>query len=114
CCLHEYAQSLIVPLLSTIQGVAQVNVNGSQKYAVRVQVNPVALASRGLSISDVQEAITRNNSNLPTGILQSRDQTFTIKASGQIDNSAGYRSLILGYREGAPVRLEDVAGVIDS
>jgi HAE1 family hydrophobic/amphiphilic exporter-1 len=112
--VDEYAQNLIVPRLSTIDGVAEVNVSGSQKYAVRVQVNPVALASRGLSISDVQAAINRNNSNLPTGILQSRDQTFTIRASGQIMDSAGYRELIIGYRESGAVRLRDVANVFDS
>ena len=112
--IDEYAQNLLSPRISTITGVAQVGIYGSQKYAVRVQANPAALASRGISISEVQDAIKKNNSNLPTGTLESRDQTFTVKTSGQIDNAAGYRSLILGYREGAAVRLGDVANVIDS
>ena len=112
--VDEYAQSLVVPRLSTIKGVAQVNVYGSQKYAVRVQANPVALAARSLTMDDLRRALDTGNSNLPTGTLDGKDQTFTIESSGQLSNATAFRSLIVAYRAGAPVRLEEVAAVTDS
>ncbi len=112
--VDEYAQNIVAPRLSTIQGVAQVNVYGSQKYAVRVQVNPVALAARSLTMDDLRTALDTGNSNLPTGTLDGKEQTFTIESSGQLLNATAFRSLIVAYREGSPVRLEDVALVSDS
>ncbi len=111
--VDEYAQNIVIPRLSTIQGVAQVSAFGSQKYAVRVQVNPVALASRGLTMDDLRTALNQGNSNLPTGTLDGRDQTFTIESSGQLTNAGAFRSLVVAYRDGSPIRLEDVATVLD-
>ncbi len=112
--VDEYAETVLAPRLSTISGVAQVQVFGSQKYAVRVQVDPVALAGRSVSLNDVRTAIASANSNLPTGVLEGHRQTFTVETSGQITDAAGFRPLVVAYREGAPVRLEDVAKVTDS
>jgi hydrophobe/amphiphile efflux-1 (HAE1) family protein len=111
--VDEYAQNIVGPRLSTIQGVAQVNVYGSQKYAVRVQVNPVALAARSLTMDDLRSAVDTGNSNLPTGTLDGKEQTFTIESSGQLMNAAAFKQLIVAYRDGSPVRLEDVADVSD-
>ena len=111
--VDEFAQNIVIPRLSTIQGVAQVNAFGSQKYAVRVQVNPVALAARSLTMADLRDALDKGNSNLPTGTLDGREQTFTIESNGQLTNAAAYRALIIAYRDGSPVRLEDVATVLD-
>ena len=112
--VDEYAQNIIAPRIATIEGVAQVNVFGSQKYAVRVQVNPVSLAARSITLSDLRTALEAGNSNLPTGTLDGREQTFTIESSGQLTNAAAFQSLIVAYRDGAPVRLADVAEVTDS
>ena len=112
--VDEYAQNIIAPRIATIEGVAQVNVFGSQKYAVRVQVNPVSLAARSITLSDLRTALESGNSNLPTGTLDGREQTFTIESSGQLTNAAAFQSLIVAYRDGAPVRLADVAEVTDS
>ena len=112
--VDEYAQNIIAPRIATIEGVAQVNVFGSQKYAVRVQVNPVSLAARSLTLSDLRTALDNGNSNLPTGTLDGKEQTFTIESSGQLTNAAAFQSLIVAYRDGAPVRLADVAEVTDS
>jgi HAE1 family hydrophobic/amphiphilic exporter-1 len=97
-----------------INGVAQVLVYGSQKYAVRVQVNPTALASRGIGIDEVQQAIAQQNVNQPTGTLYGPHQAFTVQATGQLTNAAAYLPLIVAYRNGAPVRLEEVGRVVDS
>mgnify|MGYP000072364376 CR=1 FL=1 len=112
--VDEYAQNIIAPRIATIEGVAQVNIFGSQKYAVRVQVNPVSLAARSLTLSDLRTALDNGNSNLPTGTLDGKEQTFTIESSGQLTNAAAFQSLIVAYRDGAPVRLADVAEVTDS
>jgi len=111
--VDEYAQSIVIPRLSTIQGVAAVSSFGSAKYAVRIQVNPPALAARALTLADLRNALDSANSNLPTGTLDGKDQTFTIETSGQLTNAAAFRSLIIAYRDGSPVRLEDVATVLD-
>ena len=112
--VDEYAQTVLSPRISTVSGVAQVGIYGTQKYAVRVQVNPVSLAARGLTMAEVRTAISLGNSNLPTGTLDGKNQTFTVKTSGQLMDAAGYRELVVTYRDGAPVRLGDVATVLDS
>jgi HAE1 family hydrophobic/amphiphilic exporter-1 len=112
--VDEYAETTVAQRISMIDGVAQVNVLGSQKYAVRVQVDPLVLASRGISLDEVRNAVAAGNSNLPTGTLQGRDQNFTLQSSGKLMNAEAYRPLIVTYREGAPVRLDQVARVIDS
>ncbi len=111
--VDEFAQTIVIPRLSAIQGVAQVNAFGSQRYAVRVSVNPVALAARSLTLTDLRNALDAGNSNLPTGTLDGKEQTFTIEANGQLTNAAAFRSLIIAYQDGSPVRLEDVATVLD-
>lgn len=109
-----YAQTLIGQRISRIAGVAQVQVNGAQTYAVRVQVNPQRLASYGLGINDVMAAVTSANQNQPTGILWGKTQAFTIQSNGQLLDANAYRSVIIATRTGSPIRLGDVASVIDS
>ncbi|MCX8071959.1 MAG: efflux RND transporter permease subunit [Candidatus Binatia bacterium] len=111
--LDEYGQTLIAQRISMVSGVAQVLVFGSQKYAVRVKADPRALASRGLGIDEVEAAIRAANVNLPTGILQGPQDRFTVQATGQLTNAKQYEPVIIAYRNGAPVRLSDVATVID-
>ena len=111
--LNEYAETSIAQRLSMINGVAQVNVFGAQKYAVRVQVDPTLLTGYQLGINEIQDSLREWNVNLPTGTLNGRDQAFNIQASGQLSNAAAYRSAVVAYRNGSPVRLEQVANVID-
>ncbi len=112
--VDEYAQTLLAQRISTITGVAQVQVFGSQKYAVRVQLDPNALASRGIGIDEVQKAVAQGNVNLPTGTLYGPYQAFNVQATGQLTDAAAYRPLIVAYRNGSPVRLEQLGRVIDS
>ena len=112
--VDEYAQTLIARRISTISGVAQVNVHGSQKYAVRAQLDPKALASRKIGIDDVAAAIDTANVNLPTGVLDGTMQAFTIEANGQLFRAAGYGRIVVAYRGGSPIRLGELGRVIDS
>ncbi len=112
--VDEYAQTLLAQRISMVSGVAQVLVFGSQKYAVRVQVNPDSLRSMGIGIDEVEAAVSKANVNLPTGTIYGKDKSFTIQASGQLLKAAAYRGLIVAYRNGAPVRLQDLGRVIDS
>jgi HAE1 family hydrophobic/amphiphilic exporter-1 len=112
--VDEYAETYLGERISMISGVAQVQVYGAQKYAVRVQVDPQALASRGIGINEVADAIANANVDLPTGTLYGSHQAFTVQASGQLMNAAAYRPLIVTYRNGSPVRLQDVGQVLDS
>jgi HAE1 family hydrophobic/amphiphilic exporter-1 len=111
--VDEYAETQLAQRISTISGVAQVNVFGSQKYAVRVQVDPDRLASRGIGLDELSQAIRSANVNRPTGTLEGPHQTFAIKANGQLATAAAYRPLIVAYKKGAPVRLDEVATVLD-
>jgi len=115
--LHQvdyFAETLIAQRLSRISGVAQVQVNGSQQYAVRVQVNPQRLASYGLGMDDVMTAVSNANQNQPTGTLWGKQQAFTIQSNGQLLNAAAYKPIIIGMHGTAPIRLNQVARVIDS
>ncbi|MBI3607768.1 MAG: efflux RND transporter permease subunit [Nitrospirae bacterium] len=112
--VDEYAETLVAQRISTISGVAQVQVFGAQKYAVRVQLDPNALASRGIGIDEVEQAINQGNVNLPTGTLSGAHRAFTVQATGQLTDAAGYRRLIVAYRNGSPVRLEELGRVVDS
>src|SRR5262245_33523647 len=112
--VDEYAETLIAQRLSALPGVAQVQVYGAQKYAVRVQVDPNALAALGIGLEQVQGAIAAANSNKPVGSLSGSRQSLTLEASGQLTEATGYRPLIVAYRKGNPVRLGDVAQIIDS
>ncbi|MCA2970402.1 MAG: efflux RND transporter permease subunit [Acidobacteriaceae bacterium] len=112
--LHEYADTMMAQRMSMVPGVAQVQIMGSQKYAVRVQVNPDALASRHLGIDQVEAAIRRHNVNIPTGTLYGKDQMVTIHATGQLTTADAYKPMIVAYVDGSPVRLDEIATVTDS
>ncbi|HXK10990.1 MAG TPA: efflux RND transporter permease subunit [Vicinamibacteria bacterium] len=112
--VDEYAETLIAQRVSMVSGVAQVGVFGSQKYAVRIQVDPDLLAARGIGIDEVSAAVQNGNVNLPTGTLWGRHQALTVEANGQLTEAAGYRPLIVAYRNGSPVRLQDLGRVLDS
>jgi HAE1 family hydrophobic/amphiphilic exporter-1 len=112
--VDEYAETLIAQRVSMVSGVAQVAVFGSQKYAVRVQLDPALLASRGIGIDEVEAAVQRGNVNLPTGTLWGRHQALTVEADGQLTRATDYRPLIVAYRGGSPVRLQDLGRVVDS
>jgi hydrophobic/amphiphilic exporter-1 (mainly G- bacteria), HAE1 family len=112
--VDEYAESYLAQRISMVSGVAQVEVYGSQKYAVRIQVDPKKLASIGLGIDEVAQAVADANVDLPTGTLYGRHQAFTVQAMGQLTSASQYRPLVIAYHNGAPVRLEDVGQVLDS
>jgi HAE1 family hydrophobic/amphiphilic exporter-1 len=112
--LDEYGEVMMAQRISTVSGVAQVQVYGPQKYAVRVQLDPRQLASRGIGIDEVADAVRSANVNLPTGILYGPLTSFTVQANGQILRAEGYRSVIVAYRSGSPVRVGDLGEVIDS
>jgi HAE1 family hydrophobic/amphiphilic exporter-1 len=112
--VHEYADTFVAQRISMVSGVAQVQVFGAQKYAVRVQLDPKALATRSIGINEVANAVQNGNVNLPTGILYGAHQAFTIEASGKLNNAEAYRPLIVAYRNGSPVRLGELGRVIDS
>jgi HAE1 family hydrophobic/amphiphilic exporter-1 len=112
--LDEYAQTMVAQRLSMVEGVAQVQVFGAAKYAVRVQVDPNQLASRGIGLNEVDQALREWNVNIPTGTLYGAKRNFNIQANGQLMKAMDYKPLIVTYKNGAPVRLEEVAHVMDS
>jgi HAE1 family hydrophobic/amphiphilic exporter-1 len=109
-----YAEDIVGQQISMISGVAQVNVRGAQKYAVRVQLNPLALAARGIGVDTVEGAIRNGNVNLPSGVLWGANKAYTVQTTGQLTSAAAYKQLIVADHNGAPVRLGDVADVLDS
>jgi HAE1 family hydrophobic/amphiphilic exporter-1 len=111
--VNEYATNVIAPRLSTINGVAQLNIWGEQKYAVRVLVNPDKLVTRGIGLDEVATAISRGNSFQATGSLSGSDKTVTIKTTGQLTNAAQFNEHIVKYVNGAPVRVKDIGRAID-
>ena len=111
--VDEYAETLLAQRLSTVSGVAQVQVIGSQKYAVRIQLDPKSLASRGIGIDEVADAIGRQNSNLPTGTLYGAHRAYTVESSGKLQDAAGFRPVVIAWRNGAPVRMSEIGRVID-
>ena len=111
--VNEYADTFIGQRISMVSGVAQVQIFGSQKYAVRVQVDPNSLASRGIGIDEVASAVQQANVNLPTGTLDGTHRMFTIQTEGQLTSASTYRPIIVTYRNGVPVRLNEVGRVID-
>jgi HAE1 family hydrophobic/amphiphilic exporter-1 len=112
--VDNYAENLMAQRISMINGVAQVNVFGAQQYAVRIQVNPDKLAAYGLGIDQVEQAVEAGNVNQPLGILYGKHQAFTVQASGQLEDADAFRPLIVAYRNGNPVRLEQLGEVFDS
>jgi len=112
--LDEYGETLMAQRISMVDGVAQVMVFGSQKRAVRIQLDPQELAFRGIGIDEVADAVGQQNVNMPTGILYGPHRSFTVQATGQLLQASDYRSLVVAYRNGAPVRLESLGRVFDS
>ena len=112
--VDEYAETLLGQRISMVKGVAQVQVFGSQKYAVRIQLDPQALASRQIGIDEVTAAVQNANVNLPTGTLFGKKQAFAVQANGQLTRASLYRPLIVAYRNGSPVRLDELGSVADS
>ena len=112
--VDEYAEVMIAPRISSLSGVAQVNVFGAAKYAVRAQLDPNQLASRGIGIDEVSDAINKHNANIPAGTLWGHQTAFTVEANGQVMNAEAYRPLVIAYRNGAPVHLEELGKVLDS
>jgi HAE1 family hydrophobic/amphiphilic exporter-1 len=110
----DYADILLAQRISMVSGVSRVQVYGEQKYAVRAQVDPDRLAALGLGIDEVQRAISAANTNLPTGRLDGEKQAFTIESSGTLLNAAAFRPVIVAWRNGTPVRLEQLGAVLDS
>jgi hydrophobic/amphiphilic exporter-1 (mainly G- bacteria), HAE1 family len=111
--VDQYAETLVAEQISMIPGVAQVGVHGSAKYAVRVQLNPQKLASRQIGIDQVEAAIRNANVNMPMGTLYGAHKAYNIESNGQLSDAAVYRPLIVAYRNGAPVRLDQVGTVDD-
>jgi hydrophobic/amphiphilic exporter-1 (mainly G- bacteria), HAE1 family len=111
--LDDYAENFLAQRISMVDGVAQVSVYGGQKYAVRIQLDPGALAARGIGIDQVSTAIGNASVNLPTGILWGPNLASTVQANGQLTNAREFGEMIVAYRQGAPVRLRDLGQVID-
>src|SRR5690348_9244664 len=112
--VDEYAETLVAQRISMVSGVAQVNVWGSQKYAVRVQLDPDELAAKRIGLNEVDAAVRGWNVNVPTGTLYGPHTAYNVQADGQLMKAADYRPLVVAWRNGAPVRLQDVAYVKDS
>ena len=112
--VNEYAETMIAQRISSVSGVSRVQVFGAQKYAVRVQVDPDKLAAHQIGIDEVQRALQQSNVNLPTGRLRGPKQSFTVQSTGQLMEAAAYRPLIVEWRNGSSLRLEELANVIDS
>lgn len=112
--VHEFGENILQQQISQLPGVAQVNVFGAQKYAVRILVNPDAVSARGLSLGDVRNAVSAANSNSPVGTLNGTNQRLTLGATGQMERAHEYGNLIISQKNGVPIRLNDVAQTFDS
>jgi multidrug efflux pump len=112
--VDAYAESILVPKISQISGVGQVGIGGQQKPAIRVQVDPQALANRGISLEDVRNVLGQANVDQPKGTLNSPQQTFTLNTNDQLLKPDAYEDLIVAYRSGAPVRIRDIGNVIEA
>lgn len=112
--LADYAETVIAPRISMVSGVAQVNVQGSSKYAVRVQLDPDALVAKKIGINEVTDSINNWNPNSPAGTMYGPRQAYTLKLTGQLNDAEGFGNLIVAWRGGSPVRLNEVATVVDS
>ncbi|MGH9646242.1 MAG: efflux RND transporter permease subunit, partial [Bryobacteraceae bacterium] len=112
--LDDYAETLIAPRISTVDGVSQVQVGGATKYAVRVQLDPDKLVGKKIGINEVSQAISNWNPNSPTGTMQGTEQAFTLKTNGELHDAAGFAQIVVAWRHGTPIRLDEVAKVVDS
>lgn len=111
--INEYADTLLAQRISMVSGVSRVNIFGVQKYAVRIQMDPDRLAAHNITIDEVQQAVQTSNTNLPTGRLDGDKQSLTIQSSGSLATAAAYRPIIVAWRKGSPVRLDQIATVLD-
>src|SRR5450756_1880935 len=111
--LDEYGESFMAQRISMVPGIAQVQVYGGQKYAVRVQLDPTSLANRTIGIDEVAAAISAQNVSMPTGILWGTTRASTIRANGQLQNAQEFRQMVVAYRNGAPVHLDEIGNVMD-
>jgi hydrophobic/amphiphilic exporter-1 (mainly G- bacteria), HAE1 family len=109
--VDKYAENLIATQISMLPGVAQVTINGQATYAVRVNLNPDAMASRQIGIDEVEQAVQNANVNMPMGTLFGAHRAYNLESNGQLSDAAAYRPLIVAYRNGAPVRLDQIASV---
>jgi hydrophobic/amphiphilic exporter-1 (mainly G- bacteria), HAE1 family len=112
--VDDYAETVLAPQISQLPGIAQVLVFGAQKFAVRVQVDPAAAAARNISLDDIRSVVAKANSSAPVGVLQGKEQAVTLLATGAMAHAADYRDVVVAYRNGAPIKLNEVARVIDS
>ncbi len=112
--LDEYGETLMAQRISMVSGVAQVMVYGSQKYAVRIQLNPNTLANKNISLGEVANAVQNANVNLPTGTLYGPHVAYTLETSGQLNDAQAYRPIIVAYRNGRPVRLNALGNIYNS
>ncbi|MGE0063954.1 MAG: efflux RND transporter permease subunit, partial [Xanthobacteraceae bacterium] len=112
--INEYAETVLAPQISQLSGIAQVLVYGAQKFAVRVQVDPVAAAARNISLDEIRNVVAKANSSAPVGSLTGKDRSVTLLATGAMPKAADYRDVVVAYRNGAPIKLNEVARVVDS
>jgi HAE1 family hydrophobic/amphiphilic exporter-1 len=112
--LNEYAETFLAQRISMVTGVAAVNVFGSMKYAVRIRLDPQQMAARGVGLDDVNAAVSAGNVNMPSGALYGRNKVLTLEANGQLESAKEFRQLVVAYRNGSPVRLQDLGWVADS
>ncbi|MGA7389846.1 MAG: efflux RND transporter permease subunit [Pseudolabrys sp.] len=112
--VDDYAETVLAPQISQLPGVAQVLVYGAQKFAVRVQVNPTEAASRNIALEDVRSVVAKANSSTPVGVLTGPKQSVTLAATSAMPHAADYRDVVVAYRNGAPIKLNQIARVIDS
>ncbi len=112
--INDYAETVIAPQLSQLSGVAQVSVYGAQKFAVRVQVDPAAAAARNISLDEIRTVVAKANSSAPVGNLEGQQQAVTLLATSSMKNAAAYRDVVVAFRNGTPIKLSEVARVVDS
>jgi HAE1 family hydrophobic/amphiphilic exporter-1 len=112
--VDDYAETVLAPTLSQLPGVAQVLVYGAQKFAVRVQVDPAAAAARNIALDDIRNVVAKANSSTPVGVLEGKNESVTLLATGAMRKAADYKDVVVAYRNGAPIKLNEVARVIDS
>ena len=112
--VNEYGETILQQQISQLAGVSQVSIFGAQKYAVRIYVNPDSVSARGLTLNEVRNSVQAANSNSPVGAIQGANQRLTLGATGQIERASEYGGLVIAQRNGVPIKLEDVARVVDS
>ncbi len=112
--IDDYAETVLAPQISQMPGIAQVLVYGAQKFAVRVQVDPLAAAARNISLNDIRSVVAAANSSAPVGSLEGKQRTVTLLATSAMRHAADYRNVVVAYRNGAPVKLDQIAHVVDS